>query len=180
MRSPLEAALTSDIDEQRRAADEQASKDILRSIHGAFREALLALPGGRIRLVSTTGGKKRREGENLMKRAAISKGLNQEIRRTAVESSSRSEPAKGVLRISRPALQRGDLAGLRYGFCRTEQKPAGHAARPGASSGRRRVGLPMANLEGAGTLENNESEIVTFRAPQEPGLVRVRVRVKQA
>src|SRR4029453_18662787 len=42
--APVEAALTSAIDEQRRAADEQASKDILRSIHRAFREALLALP----------------------------------------------------------------------------------------------------------------------------------------
>ena len=32
------------IEEQKRAAEEQASKEILRSIHRAFREALLALP----------------------------------------------------------------------------------------------------------------------------------------
>ena len=41
---PCERQLAEAIEEQQRAAEERASRDVLRSIHRAFREALLALP----------------------------------------------------------------------------------------------------------------------------------------
>ncbi|MBI2290679.1 MAG: hypothetical protein HYU73_10155 [Betaproteobacteria bacterium] len=42
--APLEAKLAEVIDDQRRAEEEQASRELLRTIQRAFREALLALP----------------------------------------------------------------------------------------------------------------------------------------
>ena len=41
---PVEAELTRAIDDQRQAAEEQTSRDVLRSIQSALKEALLALP----------------------------------------------------------------------------------------------------------------------------------------
>ena len=42
--TPIEAELTRIIDEQRRAEEEQTSRDVLRSVQKALKEALLALP----------------------------------------------------------------------------------------------------------------------------------------
>ena len=42
--APLESRLTKIIDDQQRAEEERASRDVLRSVQGAIKEALLALP----------------------------------------------------------------------------------------------------------------------------------------
>ena len=42
--APLEARLATIIEDQQRAEEERASRDVLRSVQGALKEALLALP----------------------------------------------------------------------------------------------------------------------------------------
>jgi hypothetical protein len=66
---PLEAELLNIIDEQRRAEDEETSREVLRSIQKAIKEALLALPAEEydwfdVHARSGRPGEARRSGEN--------------------------------------------------------------------------------------------------------------------
>ena len=175
--APVEAALTSAIDEQRRAADEQASKDILRSIHRAFREAMLALPAEEYDWFQLPDAKNGGRGRTYQ--------TGSDLEGIEAGDEKPDESSAG------PSRQKEffEFPGPLYSVVIS---PASATVSVGQNKnlraiprdrGRRLVEEGLVYQwqisEGAGTLENNESEIVTFSAPQEPGLVRVRVRVKQ-
>ncbi len=171
---PVEAALLRLIEDQRRAEEEQASREILRTIQKAFREALLALPAEEydwfeVRARGEGALRPRRAPEGVV----LGEGGPDASASAAVGEPKRFFEYAGPLfsvRIS-PAS-----CAVRVGTAKTlralARDRAGHAVEHGLAF-RWRI------LEGEARLEGEDGEIVTFHAPAEPGLVRVEVIVTQ-
>jgi hypothetical protein len=173
---PVEAALVQMIDEQKRAAEEQASREILRSIHRAFREALLALPAEEYDWFQIADGKHERMRQH--KPAGLPL-LEQE----------RTDGAAGGTSSAQRQREFFDFPGPLYG---ASISPAACIVRVGESRDFRAVArdrnrrLVEENLvfewairEGSGGLSETNAEIVRFHAPNEPGLTRLGVVIRQ-
>ncbi len=171
---PVEAALVRLIEDQRRAEEEQTSREILRTIQKAFREALLALPAEEYDWFEV-----RARGEGALRPRSAAEGVVLgEAEPRASEGAAPAEPKRffeyaGPLfsvRIS-PAS-----CAVRVGTAKTLRALArdrtGHAVEQG-------LAFRWQILEGEGRLEQEDGEIVTFHAPAEPGLVRIQVIVTQ-
>lgn len=190
---PVERQLDEVLAEQRRAEEEQANRDVLRSVQRALREAFLALPQeeydwfdvygvragpqreGRAEdapppLASTrpgggsyppgsagaAGGEEEEEGagvdEELQRRFFEFPGPLQSAvisPRSCVVAVGTERPFRAVCRDQRRRLVEADLE-FRWEVC-----------------------------EGSGSLNRTDAEMVTFRAPDEPGLVALKVTVRQ-
>ena len=175
----VEAALIRIIAEQRRAEDERASRKMLNTIRKAFREALLALPaeeydwfeikerrprqgaghGGAdepVEMDDDTGG------APLADRAAAEPGEQKQFFEYAGPLFSvRVSPQSSVLPVGRT---------------RTYRAVARDRSRITIDHD---LDFEWRIDEGDGSLENNRSEIVTFTAPEQPGLSRLAVTVTQ-
>ena len=173
---PAEAMLTQSIEEQQRAAEEQASKEILHSIHRAFREALLALPAEEYDWFQITDGK----NEGRQPRGTSGVALPDEQTGAPGEEEIAAGPAQRAF---------FDFPGPLY---KAVISPASSTVRVGESRNFRAIArdrvrrLVEENLtfewavaDGPGQLSSTDSEIVIFQAPGEPGLSRLRVRVRQ-
>jgi hypothetical protein len=178
--APLEQKLIEIIEAQRRAEEEQASREQLRTIQRAFREALLALPAeeydwfaiGARRLLSATP---RSEGAEPQ---AASNGFGE------------ASPEAGVLETTRDRQRQFfEFPGPLFSIAIS---PASTIVHVGAARelralprdrSRRRVedDLEFAwqLVDGFGTLADAHSQAVTYLAPDEPGLARVKVMVRQ-
>jgi hypothetical protein len=177
---PLEHALVELIEAQRRAEEEQASREQLRTIQRAFREALLALPAEEYdwfdihaRAFKPTGGnaaeasgRAQANGFDGSFSGAAEPILGEQRQRHFFEFagplfSVAISPASSIVRV-------GDKKLLR--------------ALPHDRS-RRRVDQDLQFqwqlIEGPGTLTDTHNQAVTFLAPAEPGLARVKVAVRQ-
>jgi len=176
----LERKLVEIIEEQRRAEEEQASRELLRTIQRAFREALLALPAEeydwfdiQVRAArpapgvseSNQAGAPSNGGDGTFSGAA-EPGRNEDKQRQFFEFagplfSVTISPASSVLRV-------GATRELR--------------ALPRDRS-RRRVEQDLEFhwqiLEGTGALEGVHNQAAMFHASDEPGLARVKVTVSQ-
>jgi hypothetical protein len=173
---PTEALLLQAIEEQKRAAEEQASKEILRSIHRAFREALLALPPEEYDWFQIPDG--RDESRHPHSKPGLpvqdqDSGIPEV--QDAVEGARQREffefPGPLYSVVISPAA------------CTV---PVGETRNLRAVPRDRKRKLVEQDLtyrweiaEGAGELSDTGGEIVTFRAPLEPGLARLRVDVRQ-
>ena len=169
--APVEARLTQILDEQRRAEEEQASRHILRAIQRAFQEALLALPAEQYDWFEVRG----RGGAHTVGPDA--------------EGAALDEP-KGQEGEEEPAQKQffgyaGPLFSVRVSptSCvvsvngtRTLRAVARDRSRRTVEEG---VVFSWAIAGGGGQLENADGEIVTFRAPAEPGLTSLRVTARQ-
>jgi hypothetical protein len=173
---PLEAKLIGIIDAQRRAEEEQASREQLRAIQRAFREAMLALPAEEydwfdiharaFRPVSNGSEDRRLEPEALEEPFPGATEPGEEKRRPFFEFagplfSVAVSPVSSIVRV-------GSTKELR--------------ALPRDRS-RRRVEEDLEFhwqlVEGPGELTGAHDQAVTFLAQEEPGLARVRVTVRQ-
>ena len=177
---PIEHRLVEIVEEQRRAEEEQASREQLRTIQRAFREALLALPAEEYDWFDIQARSQRLQpgdspnGEAGMTSAsgegtvpgASEPALGEERQRQFFEFagplfSVTVSPASSILRV-------GDRKELR--------------ALPRDRS-RRRVEADLEFhwqvVEGPGSLEGAHDQAVTFLAPDEPGLARLKVIVRQ-
>jgi hypothetical protein len=174
--NPVEIDLIQMIEEQKRAAEEQASKEILRSIHRAFREALLALPQEEYDWFEIPDGKHEAKGSR--KKAGLPL-FNQEA---GEETDSGAQADKAQREFF-------DFPGPLY---RAVISPAACTVRVGESRNFHAVArdrnrrLVEENLtfewtipEGPGQLSEANSEIAGFRASNEPGLTRLHVTVRQ-
>jgi hypothetical protein len=171
---PLEAHLVTLIEERRRAEEEQSSRDTLRAIQRAFREALLALPSEEyewfdVRTRSAGGAVAGGNGE--------SAGLDPMLEPAAHEPG----PAQrqffeyaGPLHSVRVSPGTCTVA---VGTSRVLRAIARDASRRHVTEG---VTFEWRIIEGAGAIEGDASEYATFVAPPEPGLVRVSVTASQA
>ena len=148
---PLERKLVEVIEEQRRAEEEQASQEQLRTIQRAFREALLALPAEEydwfdIHARSVPVETRRRDrGEFTF---ALARG--QRSRSRGGRAGTRRGPATAVLRVRRTAFQRDGFSGIDYGAGRRGQRAAGPTARSFAAPRRARSHVPVADRRRAG------------------------------
>jgi hypothetical protein len=177
---PLERRLVELIEEQRRAEEEQASQEQLRTIQRAFREALLALPAEEYDWFDIHARTFR----------SIVDGA------TVASSPSLSDEVNGVvLGATEPALgedrqrQFFEFAGPLFSVT---VSPASTMVRVGEAKelralprdrSRRRVEHDLTFqwqiVEGPGALAGAHNQAVTFLAPGEPGLTRVNVTVHQ-
>ena len=186
----VEAELLRILEEQRRAEEDQASREVLRSIQKALKEALLALPAEEYDWfdLHEAVGKKAKPPTN--------EPINgQEPALSAVEGSVEAFAESHPERLETPEEQSrqkqffefpGPLFSVRI-------SPASSVVPVAGSKNLRAIARDRANrtvdqglcfqwtiLEGDGQLENSSGEIATFRPPAEPGLCRVRVTVKQS
>ncbi|HKB69124.1 MAG TPA: ATP-binding protein [Pyrinomonadaceae bacterium] len=170
---PLEEKLAEMLDEQRRAEEEQSSRELLQTIQRAFRDALLALPAEEydwfdIHSRAQRGSGNPREpdtGEVLTAGAPEPEIANVKQRQFFEYAgplfSVVVSPASSVVRVG----EQRSLRALPY------------------DRARRRVETDLVFnweiMEGSGALDRPHDQAVSFLAPAEPGLVRVRVNVYQ-
>lgn len=160
--APVAARLAAIIEEQRRAEEEHASRDILRAIQRAFEEALLALPAEEYDWfeVRRPGGASRpgleTPGAALRGHAAPETPAQKRFFEYAGPLYSvRIAPASCVVSVNGTQTLRA-----------VPRDRARHVVEEGMT-------FRWTIVEGDGRLENADGEIVTFRAPAEPGLVRL-------
>jgi len=171
---PLETKLTEILDAQRRAEEEQASRELLQTIQRAFREAFLALPAeeydwfdihSRAQRSSGVGLRNVGTTENLIDGATEPENVNGKQRQffefAGPLFTVAISPASSVVRVG----EQRSLRALPY------------------DRSRRRVETDLTFawelVEGGGILEHRHDQVATFIAPAEPGLVRVKVMVSQ-
>ena len=177
---PLEAALIEVIDEQRRAEEERASRDLLRTIQRAFREALLALPAEEY------------DWFDIQTRAQRAGSGAPGAPTTDADAAAADDAMAGAPEPpldAQPQRQFFDFAGPLF---TVTISPASSIVRIGEARelkalardrSRRRVDADLEFAwrigEGTGTLENPSDQAVRFCAGAEPGLTRVCVTVRQ-
>jgi hypothetical protein len=171
---PLEKKLIELLDEQRRAEEEKASRDLLQAIQRAFREAFLALPAeeydwfeihSRAARGSTTMVRESCTDEKMIVGAPEPEATNGKQRQffefAGPLFSVSISPSSSVVRVG-------------------EQRPLRALAHDRA---RRRVDTDLTFAweiaEGGGVLDRLHDQAANFIAPAEAGLVRVSVTVRQ-
>ncbi len=172
--APLGARLIEIIEEQRRAEEEKATRDTLRAIQRAFREAMLTLPAEEYDFFEVRTRQKGGPGRVAEGPAGEAPGA------VAVEATS-----AGSGRQKRFFEYPGPLHSVRI-------SPASctlsvDSSRPLRAVARDRSKRPIEEgvvylwriLDGPGRLENSDGEFVTVHAPTEPCLLRIGVTATQ-
>jgi Histidine kinase-, DNA gyrase B-, and HSP90-like ATPase len=177
---PLEQKLVEIIEAQRRAEEEHASRELLRTIQRAFREALLALPAEEYDWFDIQAHVTR----------PVPGGSHSDETGIALNGSGDAfaEPSEPE-RSEDKQRQFFEFAGPLFSVA---VSPASSIVRVGTSRelralprdrSRRRVEQDLEFqwqiVEGAGVLEGIHNQAVTFQSSDEPGLVRLRVTVRQ-
>jgi hypothetical protein len=177
---PLERKLVEVIEEQRRAEEEQASQEQLRTIQRAFREALLALPAEEYDWfdIHARTFRSKLDGATV----ASSPSLSHEVNGVVLGAA---EPELGEDRQRQFFEFPGPLFSVTV-------SPASTMVRVGEAKelralprdrSRRRVEHDLTFqwqiVEGPGALAGMHNQAVTFLASDEPGLTRVKVTVRQ-
>lgn len=173
---PVAETLTDIIRQQQQAEEEKANRDTLRSIQRAFREALLALPTEEYDWFEAYGV----NGQSAQRRAA----------RPGLPLAGADEVASGKSVAEVPAPRgffdhAGPLFSVRISPA-SSVLPVGQIKNLRAVP-RDRSGRPVEDnlayrwemVEGEGTLSSADGEVVSFTAPSEPGLTRIRLIAAQ-
>jgi hypothetical protein len=172
--TPLGTKLTEILEAQRRAEEEQASRELLQTIQRAFREAFLALPAEEYDWFDIHSRTQRGSGASLRTVGNTEKLITGVPERENGNGKQRQffefagplftvaiSPASSVVRVG----EQRTLRALPY------------------DRSRRRVESDLTFawevIEGGGALEHRHDQVATFSAPAEPGLVRVKVMVSQ-
>jgi hypothetical protein len=171
---PLEKKLIELLDEQRRAEEEQASRELLQTIQRAFREAFLALPAEEYDWFDIHSRAAR--GSTAMVRES---GPSGEAIAGAPEPEARNGKQRQFFEFAGPLFS-------------VSISPASSVVRVGEQRllralpydrARRRVdtGLTFSweILDGGGALDHLHDQVTSYIAAAEPGLVHVRVVVRQ-
>jgi hypothetical protein len=172
---PIEEQLLQLIEEQRRAEEEQTSRDVLRSVQKAIKEAILSLPAEEydwFNIRQEQGPDRHRaevspEDEPLIIREShqqeqtVSPAQKQFFDYPGPLFSARISPASVVVAVNGEKNLRA--------LCRDR------AQRLVEND----LNFEWQIVEGEGRLEKITSEIVTFHAPSEPGLTKIRMSVRQ-
>jgi hypothetical protein len=178
---PLEQRLSEIVEEQRCAEEEQASREQLRTIQRAFREALLALPAEEYDWFDIQA-RSFRSGPDGSTSAPADPASQSEMRGNAT--------VPGIGALGEDRQQRFfEFAGPLFSVV---VSPASSIVQVGGKKelralprdrSRRRVEQNLEFewhlVEGLGGLTGTHNQAVTFLAPSEPGLMRVQVRVRQ-
>lgn len=171
---PLETKLTEILEAQRRAEEEQASRELLQTIQRAFREAFLALPAEEYDWFDIQSRTQRGSGANPRNIGPTEQLISGVTEREDGNGKQRQffefagplftvaiSPASSVVRVG----EQRTLRALPY------------------DRSRRRVESDLTFawevIEGGGALEHRHDQVATFIAPAEPGLARVKLTVSQ-
>jgi hypothetical protein len=172
--APLEARLTELIEERKRAEEEQSSRDTLRAIQRAFREAMLALPVEDYDWFEINARRRAAAGAEGAAPGAEGEAVN------GIAVTGEGEPAQrqffefaGPLHSVRIAPAACTVA---VGASRTLRAIARDASRRPVAEG---VAYLWRLIDGGGRIENPQAEYVVYHAPEEPALVRVSVTARQ-
>lgn len=183
---PLEAHLQALVEQQRRAENERASRNMLRTIHKAFKEAFLTLPAEEydwfdVHRQARDKGTNTRSEVMAGTIAAGSGGGSDELRGREEGHDQDSQDS--------PQKQFFEYAGLLHS---TRIAPASCVVPVGKSRNFSAVCRDKKRLlvehdlrfewqiiDGGGLLENSDGEIATFIAAAEPGLVKLHLVVSQ-
>jgi hypothetical protein len=178
--APLEAHLTSLIEAQRRAEEEQANRDSLRAIQRAFREAMLVLPREEYDWFEIQARSPQTGGAGAVDQGVEPSGSGMEGNETGVREPSESESAQ---------RQFFDFAGPLHSVLispSTSTVAVNTTRRFRAlprDRSRRRVEQDLLFAwqitEGNGMLSSTSDQEVSFQAPASPELVRLSVAVSQ-
>jgi hypothetical protein len=175
--APLEARLRELIDEHRRAEEERMSRDTLRSIQRAFREALLTLPSEEYEWFDVSV---RQRGVGAAESAtadddALTGGIA-----IPIEGEETTAPRQrqffeyaGPLHSVRIAPA---VCTLAVGASRSLRAMARDVNRCAIDSG---VEFTWRIIDGAGVIDSASAEYITYTAPAEPCLVRLAVSARQ-
>lgn len=178
--APLEARLMKIIDDQRRAEEERASRDVLRSVQGALKEALLALPQEEYDWFDLHRGEgRRRPSTSAHGRTGDAATAEEPAAATAVDDGGDSEPQRQFFEYAGPLFSvviSPTSSVVEVGGSRALRAIARDRARRSVDEG---LTYAWAILDGEGTLEPSDREIAVFRATGEPGLTRVEAVVTQ-
>jgi hypothetical protein len=171
--APLEEKLIEMLEAQRRAEEEQASRELLQTIQRAFRDALLALPAEEY------------DWFDIHTRAQRISGNNREFDSSDDVTVGATEPETGNIKQRQFFEYAGPLFSVAV-------SPASSVVRVGErrslralprDRARRRVETDLTFnweiTEGGGVLDHPHDQAVILNAPAEPGLVHVRVTVSQ-
>jgi hypothetical protein len=179
--APLESGLAKIIEAQQRAEEERASRDVLRSVQGALKEALLALPAEEYDWFDLHRGEgKRRPRASASAMPGETTGAEEQP--AAYEPIDDAAPAEGQRQFFEYA---GPLFSVMISPTSSVIAVGGSRALRAIARDRARrpVDHDLAHtwsiVEGEGTLEHTGGEMATFHAPAEPGLARVQVGVTQ-
>src|SRR6185503_17868683 len=169
---PLETTLTETLEAQRRAEEEQASRELLQTIQRAFREAFLALPAEEYDWFDIHSRAQRLSGVGLR-----NVGTTEKLIAGVTESENGSGKQRQFFEFAGPLFT-------------VTISPASSVVRVGEQRSlralpydrsRRRVETDLTFawqlVEGSGILEHRHDQVATFIAPAEPGLVRIKVTV---
>ncbi len=172
----VEAKLVQIIAEQRRAEDERASRKILTTIRKAFQEAMLVLPAEEYDWFDIKAGNK---GRALQSQS----GANDMAAEAAEESGGAVEETP---RIQKQFFEyAGPLFSVRVSPQSSVVSVKQAKTYRAVARDRSRImvehdlAFQWQIVEGEGALDNDQSEIVTFNAPDQPGLSRIAVAVTQ-
>lgn len=180
--APLAKELNAAIAAQRQAADEQASRDTLRTVQRALREALMALPAEEydwFSFAAPRGGRSAVVGAPAAESAIVIPDAAGGAGFPAIDGE-REEPAQ---------MSFFEHAGPLYSARIT---PASAVVRVGTERAlllvardkrRRRIERALTVswriIAGGGTLSATDRESITYSAPAEPGLTRIAVTVSE-
>ncbi len=180
-----ETVLTREIEAQRRAEEERASRQILRTITRAFREALITLPAEEYdwfdlqhqRSIKPASGGEDNNAETANQGSDTEGDSTAGV--TVVEYEGAAETGATQTHQKQFFEYTGPLTSVRI-------TPASSVVRVGQSRTFRAVARDHQNrqidrevlyqwrvIEGTAQLDNTDAEIVTLKAPTEPGLVTV-------
>ena len=179
----LNETLEAIIEEQRRAEDERASRQILHSVQKALREAMLALPPEEYDWFSIDA-RARRLANQKRKRALLVNEIGMIAAREGedhgdIETEAEELGQKEFFRYADPlysAVISPRSSMVHVNMSRTFRALCCDRSRRQVEND---LEIRWEIAEGIGTLENLDGEIVTFRAPAEPGLTKLRLQASQ-
>jgi hypothetical protein len=175
----VESELARLIEEQQRAEEEQTSREVLRSVQRALREALLALPAEEYDWFDVHQG----SGERPKSSAANSNSVSQRLELPSGAPQELNE---------QPAAPQKDFFEFRGPLYAVKVSPASTVVAVGTMKTFRAIPRDRSNrlvendlrftwevVQGDGKFLSPESEIASFQAGSEPGLTTIRVTVRQ-
>jgi hypothetical protein len=172
-------ALKVRIDAWRQAEDERMSRQLLRSIHHAFREALTALPAEEYSWFDVPGA---RDGRGTAPPPGAPQDAGMALSLHGAHPTSPVVPPEQQKRFFEFP---GPLHRVTIAPASCTLPVGGHRTFRASGWDRKRLrvheGLTILwrLIEGEGTLEHPTQELATLHAPTEPGLIRLCVEVKQ-
>ncbi|HEY8623229.1 MAG TPA: hypothetical protein VIM74_05125, partial [Casimicrobiaceae bacterium] len=159
----------------------RTSRDVLRSVQGALKEALLALPAEEYDWFDLHRGEGKRRPRTAAQTEPVeaSRADDQAIALEATDNQADSEAQRQFFEYAGPlfsvmisptssVIEVGGSRALRAIARDRARRPVEHD-----------LAHAWAIVEGDGTLEHASGEMATFRAAAEPGLTRVEVTVAQ-